>query len=244
MAMDAFKTACRALTRFPVDSDANPEDSTVLSCYPLVGLLAGLGLWLVAWALQALAEKAVASMVGAICIPLLLWWVTCAEGLQGLTWAVDRRFSMMAKVPNEEHHRHMFYLAVTTFQALVLLKLLCTGWLLYAGKGAWFTVVPVLSFSALAEMRQAEKPRRAVEGDRLRFAHWLLAVAVVVIVARLMGQLAMGAIAVMGVWVLVPVLRSITGPGFDQLPEQAKRAAAELAELAVLALAVLYGSGS
>lgn len=233
--MDAFKTACRLLTRFRLPSQGPVNELLLLSLFPVVGGVLGGAAWFLATCFLAIGRPPVGAVLGALVIPPFLWWATRARGMTSLMWLTDR-----LPTGDQDPH-HQLYLRLSVVQGTVLVKLLCVGLILYFRQGFWVFLVPVLSCTALAEMR-----RRTVSeatGGGYVYHHWVVAAGLVLVVSGLAQTFVGGLFALVLAWLLIPLLNRLAEDLEPGATERNHWATAELVELTVLLLGVLYFLG-
>jgi len=241
--MNAFKTALRLLTRFPVETTAPPDDANVLACFPVVGALLGAGMWLAALILVGLTNAVVGSLIAAVCLPALLWWVADGKNLRAVIWFLEQRLRDDSPARPVQGISAVYW-RVSAFQAVLLLKLLCTGLIVSAGYLPWLLVTPILSFAAFAQMC---RPRRAADDERSparEHAHWIVAAALVLIVTGLTGEVGVGCVALIIALLLVPALERVVPSAPGAPAETGNRAAMEFVEQLILLLGVLHFIGA
>ena len=240
MSTNEFKTACGLLTRFSFNLEENPDYEKSLTFFPVVGLILGGGLWLVAVVLLWLAGPKIGTLFGAVGLPLLFWWTTRGKGLQGVIWFVEHSASRIKMAD------YGVYWQISLFQGLVLVKIVCTGLLLYFGWALWLLIVPVLSMAAFAQLWQANTIS-SQKGDKgtwfSTYGHWLIAGAVVLIAAGMMNAFIGGVCTVAIVWLSVPGLEHLLCAFEGELTENGRQAVMETVEILTLLLGVLFFLG-
>jgi len=231
--VNAFVAAFGALTRVPLRTDEDTRLAHVLVCFPIVGALLGLALWLGALLLVSVADKGRGALLAGSLLPVFYWWFTGGENLRGLMWVVDKVPGPRGLLP-----QHEMYFRVSAFQATVLIKLVCTGALVYTEHAAWLIIAPLVSSAALAELcRNALPGGDAIDG---RYTHWIIAGPLVLAIAGWMGAFVAGAIAVVLGWLIVPTVERMLQGARGAPLDTARRAAAEFIDQIILLLGVLY----
>ena len=239
----ALKAACRILTRFPLAEQDGVDLSEAVPFFPAIGALFGLCMWLIARVLVAIAGQVVGSIIGAVFLPLLLWWGMGWRNLAASVWLIEKRLSEHDALPGSVA-AYALYWRVSMFHAFVLLRWLCVGGLIYQKGGGWLLSGPVLSSAAFVELC---RPKTSDQSETNRapapvavHLHWLIAAVVVLVASGLTGALFAGLTALVCVYLLVPwAERSLCSP--DQgTGEQPRRALMELIEQGVLLIGILY----
>lgn len=237
MSMNAFTAACRFLTRFKVVSRGAPQAARLLQMFPVVGAVVGLALFLLALVLPALSSRGLAAGLLAIAIPCVLWWVTEWRGLRALAWFFEsRRFAALVAVDGAG--REGLYWRITAFQIALLVKLLCVGAVVYSGHAAWLVLVPVLSFTCMAELHADEL--KSADGGA-RHGHWFVAAGLCLVAGGLTGAFVGALLVVLVCRLLLPVLRDVLAmPEDNDSALAARDLAVEFIEITVLLLGGLY----
>ena len=239
--MNVFKTACNLLTRVSFKTRETKDYGNVLTCFPVVGALLGVGMCAAAALVFELTNRQAGTAFGAVGLPILYWWATRGRGLAGIAWSLEKWAEVRAQPEYD------IYWRVCVFQALALLKLLGTAVILYTGSLFWLLIVPVLATAVLAELC---RPPAAADGvldddgaSRPWPGHWLVAAAVVLIVSGYLGALVAGLLSLVLAWLLVPALEKLLLSTVGELTEEGRCAAMELTELAALLVGVVYFLG-
>lgn len=234
----ACKTACRVLTRFRIGTDESTPEYLTLIAMPIVAALIGLLLWVLALVLDRLAADTLGLVIAAVGLPLLLWWLNRAKGLDGLISVLENWNGGGGASPS------VVYWKLCAFQGLLAAKILGIGFLLSRGRGLWLVPVTVLSattFAGFLKSAPAPEPGTDEEPDWIqRSGHWAVGAVLALIAAGLTGAFAAGVFAVLGAWLLIPALERLMQSPAAEWSESARRAAVELTEYAVIAVGVIY----
>lgn len=234
--MNAWKTALGIVTRFQWQNDdaAVPRDGVFVRM-PLVGALLGLALAVCADLLLWLAHRGAGTLLGAGAVFALWWWLTDGRGARGIIALTEAIFSGPGDMPTAMYGR------VTLFQALLCLRLLCIGILLYLGRSFWLIVVTSLTAATFAEMLRAREP--AIPGEENAwsglYGHWLAAALVVLIAAGFGQAFVAGVVALVIAWLLPATLERL----FSAMPltaETATYGGTALVETLLLLLGVIF----
>lgn len=229
-----LQAALGFLTRLPLAPKKAPADGeggplALALAAGLVGLVAALAAWLFRW----LAGDVAGALLGGVLVPVFLWWLTRARGLQALL-AVARGGEDGETAPRLDE----YLLRTTGFQAALLLKLLCTGLLIGAGATLWLLVAWMVTGAVFADELGATLAARR-EQSLLRGGQWPAAAVVVILAGGLLGQFVGALLVLVLAWLAVPVVRrwltarvELRGVAFAWL-------FAEATETAVLLLATL-----
>lgn len=193
----------------------------------VIGLVAALAGGLLHW----LAGPVAGALLGGVLVPVFLWWLTRARGLQALL-AVARGNGDSAPRVDE------FLLRATGFQAALLLKLICTGLLIGAGAPLWLFVAWMVTGAVFADELGAGPSGRR-DQSLLRGGHWPAAAVAVVLAGGLLGQFVGGLFVLVLVWLAVPVARRWLATRVELRGSAFAWLFAEATETAVLLLAIL-----
>ena len=118
-------------------------------------------------------------------------------------------------------------------QALVLLKMIAIGGLVYASSLSWVVLAPALGAAALGDCLT---PEHEGDADPLPLpVHWLLALFVALLVGFLFGGFVPLLIASVLAWLLCRQLRTL-----PQTAPRPGRTVMELTETAVLVIGLLF----
>ena len=239
--MNAFKNALAALTRIQLAAREVRDYRRALACFPLVGALLGLVLWVAAVVLSAIAGFHLGIGLGALGLPILYWWLTRGRGLAGVAWSLERWMETKAA------GQYDIYWRVSAFQIAALLKLLGTGVILYTEYPFWLLVVPVISSTVFAEFCRPKQARdRAVAGGaagRAWSGHWLLAGAIVLLLSGCFRAFLVGLLSLALGALLVPALERLSRSKLGDWTEESQRAGVEITELITLLIGAIYFLG-
>lgn len=236
MGMNAFTTACRFLTRFKVTPRGTVQAGHLLRMFPVVGAVVGLALFLLALFLPVLTSRALATVVLAFAIPCLLWWATEWRGLRALAWFFEssNRFGAGSRDGG-------VYWRITAFQLALLAKLGCVGAIAYSGHAAWFILVPVLSFTCMAELHAPELD--PVDGTYAWHGHWFVAAGLCLVAGGLAHAFVGALFVVIVCRLLIPVLRDVLTAQDSDSVQVTRDLAVEFIEIVVLLLGGIHMAG-
>ncbi len=230
--MNEFKLAWNAWTRrdLPVGSEPG-EPAKVLAFIPVVGLVVGVGCWLIAELARLLVGKPLpAGFVGAVAVMAFYGWTVRGGRLKALAelgtiWEIGYHEKGGDRLPG----------------GLRIPQLLCLGWLaatligvagLIAYSGArlgtlWLVVPPVLAATAYTDLNN-RKSASAVPA----YCYWPVAMAIVVLTGALIGRITVAILALTLTW--------IVGSGSFRLPGQQERQEDAWPMIAMLESVVLW----
>lgn len=233
----ALAAAWRLAGRFPVPpSDSGLADEAdpqwILRMLPALGCLIGLSLWLLAALLGSLlAHAAVAAVCAALLAPAWHWWLTRAKGPVGLIHTAANWLSLQT----DGNEAVAAYVPLIVMNAMILLKALGFGILVYLRLNAWLIVVPMLGLTAFAQGTLG----RQLPDDRQSQAHWFIAAAVAAVIGAVMGNLVAGLFAAVAAWLATPALGMWAARRSGAAAVHREQALIEVVELMVLWIGVL-----
>lgn len=239
--MKACKTAIQLLTRFsfPQRSEEELDEGTLLFCLPLVGLGMGVIVCALGYLLPWVTGRVLGAVIGGLAIPAVLCWLRAGRDVRGMIWFLDR-----LPAPPESATAAV-YVKVSAFQALVLVKVGCIAALLYQRQAAWLIPAVVLGTASFADMtsaRLAQATAKAPGPWHVWARHWLVAALVTLIVSGVTRHFMAGVFALVIAWLASPALEKWLAHSAEA-GERARRAAAELVEIGLLAVGLLYFAG-
>ena len=155
-----------------IDSDDETGDENLLMCFPLVGIALGVCAYFVAYITGLLFPVTVAAaVVGAVILTLGTEIAASSSSISVLTGfiktLINRHGDTEQETKLDSPHTLMIFLS------LYLLKLFCTGLLIYHGKISWIIVVYALSYlirSQLVQMPSMEDGTALIEEEDDKYA--------------------------------------------------------------------------
>lgn len=197
--MNEFKLAWNALIDWELPAEpGSHEEAGILMFMPVVGLIVGVAVWLLAGLSRLLiAKPLLAGFIAALAIVILY-----AGKIRGprLASLAELGVSLETRQAQTEQQNRLS-------GGLRIPQVICLGWLLAvlvaitslvaeAGTG-WLIVIPVLSMTALAELSN-----RLAESPAPGYAHWLVAIVIMLVTGILIGRLAVASLALLLAWMI------------------------------------------
>jgi hypothetical protein len=233
--MNAWKIAIALVTRFQWRTDAEETaPSRAFALIPVVGGLLGLLLAASAELLLWLAHRGAGTLLGAVVVFALWWWLTDGRGVRSSIALAESLFADRQDQPGA------LYCRVTLFQAMLLVRLICIGILLFLGRSLWLVAVTSLAAATLVDrLRAARLPDPAESKDwSSLYAHWIPAAIIALVAAAFCQAFVAGAFALVVAWLLPATLdRLLKQP---PAPEAMPTHGSALAEGLLLVLGVIF----
>ena len=232
----SFFMALRLLTRLPLQGNERPDNGLLLLFFPVVGLVLGLVLWLLAAFLIYAVGPLTAAFLAAIGFPLLFWWLTEGRNLTGLIWAAGN-WEMPEQLGHDEEHYRPFWIIVIV-QAFFLARVAATGILIYTGHPLWLAVGTTMAMAAHAELLKESVLSPAQKAQP--YWHWIIAGTIAILISGLLKGLPAGILALVLPLVLTPIFGRVVGANCGSNTEHGHAAIREVTEILVLLIGVLF----
>ena len=229
-------TALRLLTRLSVSREESQDSRLVLGFFPAVGLLLGLIVWGVATFLQFATNSLAATVLSAIVLPPLYWWLVEGRNLRGIIWTAAHW--QLPDAEDEEENQYRSYWVLLAVQTLFLCRVAATGILVYSDKSLWLVVGPIVAMAAHAELVAAETP--APDSPPQWSLHWLLAAAFAIGVTSFLKSPLAGIFAVVLAWALTGFLARAVEAHCPKPTSNSHGAIREAVETVVMLIGILY----
>lgn len=233
--VNAFSTALRLLTRFPVRTEECRDTRLILVMFPVVGLVLGVMLWMAAAFLAYASNRLAAAFICAMLLPPLYWWVTEGRNVSGIIWCAGNWRQGETDADTEARYRP--YWVIVAVQVVFLCRVGATGILVYNNHALWLVAGPILALAAHAELLgNAVQPQEQRPGVGW---HWILATVCCVLAGGVLHGLPAGILAPVLAWVAVQFLARHVEFNCGVLNEAGHGAIREVIELITLVVGII-----
>ena len=202
--MKQWKVAASVLTRFqcPGDDQGNETDSGMW--FPLIGAVSGAFLMVImAVSTAAWGKGAVGALLAALVVFAAEAWLTRGRRYAGLIETLEQEFPSNSQMVG-------FYVRLSVFQSMVLLKIFALLVLAAHGQMAWLILVFALAGMTAVDCG-AGKSGASITSRNAAAGSWVMGLAVALLVGVALGRPMPALAAAAGTWLAPLAMLRILG---------------------------------
>ncbi len=233
--MNGWQVAVRLLTRFePSIKQDESRKALITAWFPVIGAAMGILLWLTALFCLFLMNRILGTIVAAVLVPVLFWWLNGGKYLKNIMLLLDQWTAQQ-----QAETQKLLYMRLLTLQAGVTVKVIGIALLIYFDYSLWLVLLPVFSATILAQYA-AEGSNDLLQQSKFAYMHWAVAAIVTATISGIMEAFAAGALLFIIILLMSFVMRQFLLQAFGKMMQKEKYVAAGLTDLVVLLVGVLY----